>query len=119
MNAEELIETLKTTIDEQYGSLNDFLEIVEVNDLSVEGCEEPYAAIDRKALAALGPFEQVMHKRTGSDASVMRYVYHFLAHDIYLCLDGQYSSWDATQFREPWYEVKPETVTTVRYKRVK
>ncbi len=118
MNATELAAALQEVISEEYGN-SEFLELIELNEKIIAEAEEEYAKKDRKILAAVGPFEQVFHSRVGGDASIMRSVYHFKDHDIYLCLDGEYSSWDATSYRQGWYEVKPEKVTSIKYKRVK
>lgn len=115
MNAKELIKELKEAIESDAG-IHEFLEIesLDKEDLNGDGDE---------AYADLVPFEQVEHdrKRVGYDGlDDVRYVYHFKKYDIYLAIDGTYSSWVGSDFdKSKWYEVKPETVSVVRYKKVK
>ena len=123
MNAKEITTKLKEIIEEHFeGYLAEFMEIVEINEASVKKSEEEdiaWSSKDRALLTAFGDIEQVMHKRCGSEHDIMRYVYHFKDHDVFLCIDGSYSSWEGTSFDDDWYEVKPYKVTSTKYKRVK
>lgn len=115
MNAKELIKELKEAIASDNG-LHEFLEIetLDKEDLNGDG-DEVYAD--------LVPFEQVEYDRARAGYDMpddVRYVYHFKKYNIYLAIDGTYSSWVGSEFDEnSWYEVKPETVSVVRYKKVK
>lgn len=123
MNAKELITELEAVISELFeDSIHQFMELEFLDEETVKESEknkEDYSENDREVLTRLGPFEQKMNKRTGSEMRFKSYVYHFKAHDIYLQIDGDYSSWTGTEFNNDWYEVKPEEITTVVYKRVK
>jgi hypothetical protein len=62
----------------------------------------------------LGPVKQVFRKGGMDQGSDWQRVYHFVDHDVYIKVDGYYSSYCGTEFEDGWdslSEVRPKEVT--------
>lgn len=49
----------------------------------------------------------------------MAKVYHFVEHDVYLKMEGYYSSWDGSEWESGFTHVEPKEVMVIQYKEVK
>jgi len=122
MNSKEFIAKLERAISELGGN-SEFMQYYGLNQEDIEASfNHPNYPRTREDLApdqalvdALGSFKQVLRERCGSDMDVMRYVYHFSDHGIFLAMDAYYSSWDSPSFDNDWYEVRPVEVTKTEY----
>jgi hypothetical protein len=60
----------------------------------------------------IGDFVEVEHYGGEGQGSTWYSIKHFKSHDIYIRVDGYYSSYNGTDFEEGWgEEVKPVTKT--------
>ncbi len=67
---------------------------------------------------ALGPFKEVYREREGSDKDQAVCVIYSEKHDVYIGVDGYYSSNDGSTYDNGPYEVRPKEVTVTIYEQV-
>ncbi len=124
MIAADLIEKLNTVMAEVGWELHQFTAIHELSKAYLDRLENdkryPVSSYelekDRKVIAAVGGIKRVQEKRVGCDLDTMEYVYYFENHDIFLRIQGYYSSWDGVDFRDAkWQEVVGREIVTTIY----
>ena len=63
----------------------------------------------------LGPWEEVAQKGGEDEGSEWYSVKHFSKYDVFVRIDGYYSSYNGTNFEDDIYEVKPVEKTVTVY----
>ena len=109
MNGEELKELLGEKLEEHEVSVKAF----------VYGDYDE--VIDEDLRNTFGVFDQIYNDRTIGDGDYdgQQAVYSFKDHDVFIAIEGYYSSQCGTDFDDATvYVVRPIEVTTIEYRRV-
>lgn len=95
-----------------------FSEIMDIVKSKVDSVSDfAYEDFDKDKLE-LGPIKNVNHYGGEGQGEKWYVVFHFVDHDIYIRVDGFYSSYNGTDFYGGWgdcKEVTPKTKTLVVY----
>jgi len=95
-----------------------FKEIVEkLDQLEISKHDFAYEEWDRKAMEeAFGEIDEVFHKGGSGQGEEWSVVKHFVDHNVYIRLDGFYTSYDGANFDdEKLFEVFPQEKTITIY----
>lgn len=107
MNAKELIKLINDTLEKEEIELTEFI----YDDLNENNTTKLYSIF--------GKYKLITSERDLFDPDIEYSVFYFADHDIYLKIDGSYSSWDSTDWDSNFYQVEPAEKTVVYYKKVK
>lgn len=92
--------------------------IAALEELEISSEQLGHEDFDSKEVEAkLGKFDLVDNERINDDTWA---VYHFIEHDVYLRIDGTYSSYEGSDFSDAsLYEVVPKEKVSIVYERKK
>lgn len=119
LTAKEILEIIEKNYSESRFARNDWTELREGSELLLTEEEEalPYSEQEKVILQklGLGEVEEVDQYGGEGQGDTWYSVKHFKDHDVYIRIDGYYSSYNGTDFEEGYgREVKPkEKVITV------
>lgn len=94
-----------------------------IQDRDYENGFNEFAYAEDGDVPGVGTFKEIEQKGGEDEGSEWYSIKHFPDHDVYIKVEGYYTSYDGTNFDGEWhgnvYNVRPEKVTITVYKRVK
>lgn len=119
LTAKEILEIVEKNYSESSFAYNEWTELEEDSELELTEEEEALSYSEQEKVIlqklGLGEVEEVDHYGGEGQGDTWYSVKHFKDHDVYIRIDGYYSSYNGTDFYEGYgREVRPkEKVITV------
>ena len=89
-----------------------------LEELEISKEEFAYDDYDVDLKQYFGEFEEIEHEGGEGEGEKYHIVWYFKDHDLYIRLDGYYTSYNGTDFDDyEFYEVRPKQVTITVYEK--